>query len=405
MTNEMIRTDVQTINIEPSQVLSSTSREGDFVHQNQTMATGEDFRNVSKLWYDKTISFEQGREKMALERQEREDIEFRADAVEFSADANGVIITIDERDFRPTPFALAKLCTWFHAPQTVATYYLNAPNNGKYKRDVNDFECIAFCLENGVRRLPAGKELMFRTYQDGTLRSVMSDSYSIVDNDWYLNLLSALIPGGRLSHWRGDADTIYGNVLIPDSIRAEIDSEYGGMLSLSNCEIGRRVIAQIPSIFRAICMNGCIWGQTKGIMFKQRHKGINLDDLAEQIKANIQKQIPLLSSHIDVQLLTRQWKLQTKAVNVFAAFQQIAKVSAAIAEDCAAEWLQQGKDSTAFGVIDAITRVSQLQDPAIGDSMDVYAGMLLTRKNWDFLEHTAKGLDEKTVLKNLNQAV
>ncbi len=73
-----------------------------------------------------------------------------------------------------------------------------------------------------------------------------------------------LIPGGRLSHWRGDADTLWGNVLIPDTIRQESDSDYGGMVSIGNSEIRERRITSRPSVFRAICFNGCIWDREAG---------------------------------------------------------------------------------------------------------------------------------------------
>lgn len=405
MSNEII-TVPQTIVAEKSDVLTSTSRAGDFVHQSQTMASEQGFRNVSKLWYDKTISFEQGREKMAQERLEREDIEFPADAVKFSADEKGIVCTIDDRDFRPTPYALSKLCSWYHTPSTIATYYLNPPNSGKYERDKDDYDVVCYALENGVRRVTDDKELLFRTYKDGTLRSVMSDGYSIVDNDWYLDLLSKLVPGGRLSHWRGDADTIYGNIIIPDTIRSESDSDYGGMISISNCEIGKRIIGQIPSIFRAICMNGCIWGQTKGIQLRKRHKGIILEDLANDVKDNIIRQIPLTTAHIDVQLTTKQWKLETQAIRVFAAVQQTSKfITPALTATIAEEYLNQGKISSAFGIIDAITRVSQYQEPELAFNMDVFAASILNRRTWDYVQHTAKGLSDEMVMKSLNVAV
>jgi len=383
-------------------VLTATNQDGAFVKASQTMAAKEDFRHVSKLWYDKTISFDQGRELMAKQREQREDIEIAVRDVDFTPDDKGIIVTIDGRDFRPTPYALSKLCSWFHTPITIATYYMNPPNNEKYNRDMEDYDLVCLALENGRRRMNPDKELLFRTYKDGTLRSVMSDGYSIIDNDWCLELLSQLIPGGRLSHWRGDADTIYGNIIIPDSIRTETDSDYGGMLSVSNCEIGKRVYGQTPSIFSAICMNGNIWGKTEGIALSQRHKGVNLEDLAERTKTNLLKQIPLMTDKVDELLITRQWKMDTQPVNIFAAVQHMSRIAPSIASDVAQEWIDQGKQFTAFGVIDAITRASQRQSNEDWVAMDVFSSNLLSHKVWENMNYIAKGLDEKQIRKNLN---
>jgi hypothetical protein len=404
MTNEtgIITVEPQLLVVEKSEVLTSTSRDGDFVHATQTMSADVDFKNVSRLWYDQTISFDDGREIMAKQRQEREDFELPVEEIDFTAKDDGVYVVIADREFKPTPHAMVHLCKWFETPSTMATFYGNAPNSGKFKRDEQDYDLICYAFENGRRRIKDKKKLLLRTYKDGTLRSVMSDGYSIVDNDWYLDLLSHLIPGGRLSHWRGDADTIYGNVIIPDSIRAETDSDYGGMLSLSNCEIGKRVISQTPSIFRAICMNGCIWGQTKGEVYSKRHKGINLEDETARIKANINNQIPLMAPKVNELLITRKWKMEAEARNVFAAIQQMAKITPIVAADVAAMWIEQGQDKTAFGFIDAITRASQLQTPVDGVLLDTFSAGLLSMKIWQNVNHIAKGLDDKQVMKNLN---
>ena len=57
-----------------SDILKGSGNEGDFVLNNQELATDDGFRNVSKLWYDKTMSYEQGLAHLDEEVDEREDI-------------------------------------------------------------------------------------------------------------------------------------------------------------------------------------------------------------------------------------------------------------------------------------------------------------------------------------------
>jgi hypothetical protein len=47
------------------QKLVGEGRQGDFVHQNQKMGAADGFRNVSEKWLRKTITYEQGLEKLA----------------------------------------------------------------------------------------------------------------------------------------------------------------------------------------------------------------------------------------------------------------------------------------------------------------------------------------------------
>jgi hypothetical protein len=242
---------------------------------------------------------------------------------------------------------------------------------------------------------------LFRTYKDGTLRAVLSDRYAIIDNRWYLEVLKAALPDGRLSHWRGDADTLWGNVLIPDTLRADTDSDYGGMLSLSNCEIGLRRLAQYPSLFRAICMNGCIWDQTKGNVFTQIHRGaINLEDLRKEIFDNINKQIPLMDDHVTRFLSMRDRKLTAPVQNLFAQLAIDNGFSNVQTVRIATEFVQYEKgDRNAFGIINAITRAGQAFDNEDWFRFDGIAGGLLnmSQPKWEAFNGRAATLDEETV--------
>lgn len=239
------------------------------------------------------------------------------------------------------------------------------------------------------------------------MRAMLTERYAQVDNRWFVELLSGIVPGGRLSHWKGDADTIYGNILIPDSIRAETDSEYGGMLSIGNSEIGERRISSRPSIFRAICMNGCIWGQTKGEGIKRVHRGkINLDAFAIEIKKNLNDQIPLIATGIDKFLKTRVIGCDgTSMKPVFAQLAKQFKWGRKEASDVLNAWHVESKltpdlGSTLFGVINAITRAGQeQQSPAKWVDFDTYGGELMDYSKDDFSKvvSRAKSLDVEEV--------
>jgi hypothetical protein len=209
-----------------------------------------------------------------------------------------------------------------------------------------------------------------------------------------------------LSHWKGDADTIYGNVLIPDTCREESDSDYGGMISVSNCEIGVRRLSQFPSIFRAICMNGCIWDQVAGTKINKVHRGeINLNDLRERIALNIHEQIPLIQAGIDRFLALKDMKVAKDVLlgNVFALIAKENAMSFGQAGQ-AAKMLEvfsqhEAGNTNLFGVVNTITRTGQMYNPAEWVRFDEIAGkyMNYSDSQWESFQTRAKGLDQKEV--------
>lgn len=389
--------------------LIGSGRVGDFVHEGQTMAKEQDFRNVSKLWYDKTISYEDGLRQLEEGKAETHDYKLSANEVRATVNDDGeLVMVIDHQEFLPTPHAMRQLSgVNFADCGTWTTENLRQPKcNQKgeilYHRDRSDAETIVAILENGRRRLD-NKQLLFRTRTDGTLRAVMSAStrgYAIIDNRWYLELLKDVVPGGRLSHWRGDADEIYGNILIPDSIRSETDSDYGGGLSIGNSEIGTRRICQFPWLFRAICMNGNIWDKTNGKTTNKVHRGkVNLYDLGEMIKNNIIDQIPLTTAMVDTMLATRRYQMgNISSLAVMAAVSYNEKLSKA---QGTAVYRAYGiePDASLFGVINAVTRAGQTLDNEQWVNFDMIGGKMMQYgdKEWGSLLKKAEGLEAEDI--------
>jgi len=263
---------------------------------------------------------------------------------------------------------------------------------------------VAVC-ENALRRVEADKNFRLRTYQDGTLRAFLTEKYAPIDNRWYLEQLEDILPGGRLSHWRGDADTIFGNVLLPDTIidyGQDDDTDYGGMLSIGNCEIGKRRISQTPSIFRAICLNGCIWGQAKGKAISKVHRGkINLEGLAADIRTNIEAQLPLLPDGIERFLGIKVHTADEVSMkNLIGAVCTDRKLHKKESTEVLSQWAKHEKqDRNLFGIVNAVTRAGQTFDNTGWVKFDELGGSLMgmTENRWDALKKRADSYTEKEI--------
>jgi hypothetical protein len=223
-------------------------------------------------------------------------------------------------------------------------------------------DTMVMLFNNYARKGNQEKRYRLRTYDDGTLRAFLTEKYAIIDNAWVIKQYQNLLPGGRLSHWKGDEDTIYGNVLIPDSLREEEDdSDYGMMVSIGNCEIGKRRLSQVPSIFRSICMNGCIWGQKMGEQLNKRHSGeIDYNELSYMMACNISEQLRLNEMIMDTFLDMRNITLSAPTQCVIAAICADQKLDKIVSAEILSQYNDfENHHKSLFGIVNAITRAGQ----------------------------------------------
>ena len=396
------------------QPIEGKGNQGQFVHANQDMASKQGFGNVSKLWYDKTMSYDEGMELLEHDRGHRQDYlvtrgEMQLDVREVDGRAR-FGVEINDQFYVPTDHALklmvSKSCngkgTGF--VKSLVDNLHDAKDNVKIERDMQDAQTVLSIIRNGIRRTPIDTKFKVRCHDGGTMRAFLSEKYAEVDNRWYLDQIKNIVPAGRLSHWRGDSDTIFGNVLIPDTIREENDSDYGGMVSIGNCEIGKRNVMSLPSLFRAICMNGCIWDQTEGFEIKVRHIGeIDLDQLAVKIRDNIEKQIPLIPMGIERLLGIRAKGTDGIPVkNLIAATAQTHKVDKRGASAILTAWVSQEskiapEQRSLFDVVNSVTRAGQSLDNKSWVDYDKLGGTLMNYndRQWNKLKVLAGSYEDK----------
>jgi hypothetical protein len=392
--------------------LELQSRNGDVIHNTLEMAKSVGYKCVARYWYDQTMPLSEGIDKISDDVRGRDDILCPIKHMGMGINSNNELVLeyIDGREFAPTPHAINQLASWCGVSRQfvkdMSKAVLNQNGTVKYERDQRDREVLLSVLQNGYRRIDPDKEFRFRTHSNKTLRAVLSKDYAIIDNVWYLETLANLFKtiGGdepRLSHWKGDGDTIYGNLLIADTCREEDDSDYGGMISMSNCEIGTRRLSQTPSVFRAICMNGCIWDQNTGTLINKVHRGnIDLKQLRDNIAINIHSQIPLMQEGIDKFLKTKD-NLIDKDVQLSKVFALIATenaMSVTQANELVDQFIaHEANNTNMFGLLGAITRAGQKFSNTDWVKFDQIAGNMMnySPNQWNSFNARAKAMDQK----------
>lgn len=380
---------------------ASTQGKGEFV-RNLVGRTGEGMQagtHVHKDWWAGTLSFDQVMEKAQTAVDNRRDHMIKAKDLKAGIDGQDqFVLRAGGHEFRPTDHCIQQLSTRIGVKSASILREMKNDKNA----DRQDAETMVSIVHNSLRRVDEDKEFRLRTYTDGTARAFLTDKYAPVDNRWYLEALHEFLPTARWSHDKSDEDTIFGNILIPDTIMdygTDEDTDYGGMVSVGNCEIGKRRISQTPSIFRAICMNGCIWGQQEGRKVSKVHRGtIDLDALKVVLAENIAHQLQMLPTGIHKFLETRQLQFKSNAKGVIAAVANDLRLTKNEATATLEEYVKHESDhKSLFGVINAITRAGQRYDASTWVRMDELGGGLLdlSESRWNTLVRRADSLTDK----------
>ena len=252
------------------------------------------------------------------------------------------------------------------------------------------------------------------------VRAVVSGRYGVIDNHEAVEMIANALPSltdALASHISNDGDDIFGNVLLPDYMKSEPDSDYGVGIAFRNSEIKNSTFKVSPFLFRAICLNGMIWGRENiKNQINQKHLGnINRAELQEQVTNAV---IEALSQGNDLLTLLGY----SKQVKVDRPLQVIAQLS--INEGLT---IEQGRawhkgyleslneasgdlhERSAFGVINGLTRSAQEYKGSMRENMETIATKILSpaidsdlqaiSKRWGRISDNANQLKENIVQK------
>jgi hypothetical protein len=250
------------------------------------------------------------------------------------------------------------------------------------------------------------------------IRAIVSERYGVIDNHEALDMIVDALPSlddALASHLFNDGDDIYGNVLLPDHMKSEPDSDYGVGIAFRNSEIRNSTFKISPFLFRAICLNGMIWGRMNSeIQINQKHLGkIDTVDLQQQVRHAIA--VALTQGNDMLTLLG--YSKQVKVDNVLPVIAQICrdeKLTVAQGKlwhkgylDSLHETTGHFNDKTAFGIVNGLTRSAQDYNASTRENMETIASKILSpaidsdlqtiSRRWGLISERANILKEKEI--------
>ena len=252
---------------------------------------------------------------------------------------------------------------------------------------------------------------------NNVVRAIVSERYGVIDNSEAMEMVANALPSlndALASHLFNDGDDIYGNILLPDYMKSEPDSDYGVGIAFKNSEIRNSTFKISPFLFRAICLNGMIWGRMNSeISVNQKHMGkIDLGDLQLQVTQAIK--VALTQGNDMLTLLG--YAKQVKVTNPVAVIAQLARDEKMTIEqgklwhkgylDSLHERHGDVHEKSAFGIINGLTRSAQDYTGASREEMETLASKILApsidsslqeiSKRWGLIDARANQLEEKT---------
>lgn len=304
----------------------------------------------------------------------------------------------EDQQFKITPHALNQLAVKLK----FGTYLINQIM-GLNQLTANEAEVAAKALKIFLERAEQDKDHFWR-FRGDTIRSVQSDRYAVIDNEFLLDAVEQAIPEGGFVHWKCDEDDLNMNLLVPNGSRSTKESDYGGIISITNSEIGKRLAKFTPGVFRSLCLNGMIFDRKNEEPIKKKHLGkIDLEGLKVLIKLKLMDHLELLPQGID-SILESQKQFLPENLNHRNVLAQIAMNHKLIKNESAEldPAYQVEPSRSKFGIINAITRASQKMSVDSWNSLNSYAGLIAEDTNaWNQLIKKSKTLSEEEVVASL----
>ncbi len=167
-----------------------------------------------------------------------------------------------------TQFAFSQLCTRLGVP---ATYVQKCFESGKASLAVQNFKAWAGDCD---------KTFLIRE-QDGVIRAILSDSYSMFDSHKVLRTLQNTVDEDKYKcvgvYLAEDCLNVRLVDRKPLEVSKTIDTSplFSGAI-ISSSDVGRKSLSMSYFLFRQVCNNGMTVTDKGGTLFRQAHIGSNM---------------------------------------------------------------------------------------------------------------------------------
>ena len=378
------------------------------------LQSSDSHRHVAKVWQDKCTPLADFVETVKKQSEHKEDRVKKESEIRLS-DANTLL------DGTPlTKSGLNSLRGFTDIPSSMVSFLQEREYDDELVKFLNKELDRRETTWNHSGKEPRDFRVRVRHDDEGNdvIRAIVSERYGVIDNADAMDMIVHSLPtlkDALASHIHNDGDDIYGNVLLPDFMKSEPDSDYGVGIAFRNSEIRNSTFKISPFLFRAICLNGMIWGrQNSEITVNQRHMGkIDLNELQEQVTIAVKVALTQGNDLLTLLSLSKQVKVENPLATIalLARDQKMTIEQGKLWHKGYLDSLHEANghvhENTAFGIVNGLTRASQDFKGNMREQMETQASFILApaidsdlqaiSKRWGMISERAKLEKEKTI--------
>ena len=378
------------------------------------LQSSESHRHVAKVWQDKCTPFADFVSTVKEQSKHKSDIVKQESEIRL-LDANTLL------DGTPlTKSGLNSLRGFTDIPSSMISFLQEREYDEELVKFLNKELDLRETQWKNNGKEPRDFRVRVRHDDEGNnvIRAIVSERYGVIDNSEAMDMVVNALPSlhdALASHIFNDGDDIFGNVLLPDYMKSEPDSDYGVGIAFRNSEIRNSTFKISPFLFRAICLNGMIWGrQDSEIKVNQRHMGkIDLDDLQAQVTLAVKVALTQGNDLLTLMSLSKQVKVENPLATIalLARDQKMTIEQGKLWHKGYLDSLHEANghvhENTAFGIVNGLTRASQDYKGSMREQMETQASFILApsidsdlqaiSKRWGMISERAKLEKEKTI--------
>lgn len=185
------------------------------------------------------------------------------------------------RDSAMSRFALGQLCTKLGVPANYIDKCFSSGNTELAADNINSWMSTL------------NKSLFIREYQ-GNIRGILSDRYMTLDTPDILGSLTEVINPSeyQIKGYFMSPERFHARIVQKEMLSISGEDLFAG-IQIDSSDVGRKSLVVRFLIFKQICTNGLCISKGGGVLFSQKHIGINLDEFCAGFKESMQR-IPLL---------------------------------------------------------------------------------------------------------------
>lgn len=263
-----------------------------------------------------------------------------------------------------TPYAFGQLCTKLGVPTQYMKKCIEAGFSPLVTDNINKW--LAYF---------GHKKLLIRKYGEVS-RGILSDKYSVCDTP---EILSAISQSGILKNMDLNSYVInpsrFHARFVGDKMKVVGEDLFAG-IQIDSSDVGRSKLDIKFLVYKQVCTNGLVLPKEAGTVYEQKHIGIESTKMVETLKEsfnNFSAKVTDATSLIDK---AKDIKIHDTE-SIFGMVKNGTKVGEEAVNDIFTV-ASEHYDMSVWGIVNAITEVSQKYTLEHRIVMERYAGVLLT---------------------------